>query len=96
MDETVDDADGVFDWEDVDASRQNKALQRRHVKKRARELYAAESASCPSCGAPPNQLAWFYVESSALAWRNECGRAGWMTVCDLCRRQVNYFEEVMS
>lgn len=96
MNETVDDADGSFDWEDVDASRQNKALQRRHVKKRAREQYAAESASCPSCGASPIQLAWFYVESSAWTWRNECGRAGWMTVCDLCRRQVNYFEEMIS
>ena len=96
MDEVVDDADGFFPWEDVDASRQNKALQRRHVKKRAREDYANQRGSCPSCGASPDQLAWFYFESPAWSWEHLCGRAGWMTVCDRCRRQVNYFEEVMS
>jgi hypothetical protein len=96
MDEGVDDADGFFAWEDVDASRQNKALQRRHVKKRAREQYAAESASCPSCGASPTQLAWFYFDSPAWTWRHLCGRAGWMTVCDKCRKQVSFFCEVLS
>ena len=47
MDEEVDDADGFFPWEDVDASRQNMALQRRHVKKRAREQVRRRIGALP-------------------------------------------------
>jgi len=96
MDETEDGDDAIFPWEDVDPSRQDRKLQRRHVKREARAMYGADAAPCPGCGALADDQAWFYFESPAETWELLCGRAGWMTVCDRCRRQVNYFEEVIS
>ena len=52
--------------------------------------------ACPDCGAAPAGQAWFYFESPAWTWDHLCGRAGWMTVCDPCHRQVNFFLEILN
>lgn len=96
MEEDVGEPEGFFPWEDVDASRQNKALQRRHVKKRARADYAAQTPACARCATPSDRLTWIYFESPEWTWKHLCGRAGWMVVCDRCRRQVGFFCEVLS
>jgi len=44
--------------------------------------------------APARQLSWFYFESPSETWEYLCGRAGWMTVCNRCQRQVDFFLEV--
>jgi hypothetical protein len=83
-------------WEDVEASRRNHGLQRRHRIDQAKETYLLEARSCPSCHTAPSALSWFYFRSPEGTWPAECGCAGWMTVCDSCRLQVNFFIEVMS
>jgi hypothetical protein len=54
------------------------------------------ASACPGCQTPPDELSWFYFESPRETWQMLCGCAGWMVVCDKCRRQTSYFEEVMS
>lgn len=96
MDGEADDAEGLFPWQHVDACRQNRALQRRHVKKQARADYAAQTQSCPVCATSADRLTWVYFESPGWTWSHLCGRAGWMVVCDRCRLQVAFFCEVLN
>ncbi len=88
--------DDSFPWEDVDASRENKRLQARHPQEKGKRLYLGRAAPCPDCRTPAERLSWLYFESPDWTWQNLCGRAGWMVVCDRCRRQVNFFCEVMN
>ena len=78
-----------FPWEDVDACR-----QRRRKPPSPKPLDAG--SACPHCGKPADAPTWIYFESPAWTWENLCGRAGWLTVCDPCRLQVDFFLEVMS
>ena len=61
-----------------------------------KEKYLDTASACPGCQTPPDELSWFYFESPRETWEMLCGCAGWMLVCDQCRRQTSYFEEVMS
>jgi hypothetical protein len=87
-------------WEDVEASRRNRRLQKRHrLKERLADgltTHFGYAKPCPKCQTTPGALTWFYFESPKWTWENLCGSAGWMAVCDRCRIQVNYFSEVMS
>jgi hypothetical protein len=84
-----------FPREDVEKARQNQRLQRSHPPAEA-DTYRGTAKPCPKCGRSTNELAWFYFESPKWTWDNLCGRAGWMTVCDSCRVQVDFFLEVMN
>lgn len=96
-DETTDEPDEErFPWQDADAARKNTRLQRRHDVSEAHEHYLSAARSCPRCAAAPGELTWFYFESPKWTWENLCGRAGWMTVCDPCRVQVDFFMEVLN
>ncbi|MFL6520168.1 MAG: hypothetical protein ACJ8NS_08105 [Chthoniobacterales bacterium] len=92
--------DQKYPWEDVEASRRNRRLQRRH--RLAERLddglatYFGYARPCPKCGLTPDKLSWFYFRSPKETWENECGVAGWMAVCDPCHIQVNFFDEVIS
>jgi hypothetical protein len=85
-----------YPWEDVEASRRNRRLQAKHPIAEGKSRYLAEAKSCPKCQTTADELAWLYFESPPETWPMECGVAGWMTVCDRCRVQVNFFSEVMS
>lgn len=85
-----------YPWEDVAAARQSQRLQRRHSVVAAKEKYLAKAKPCPQCGTVANELAWFYFDSPTETWKHLCGCAGWMTVCDPCHVQVDFFLEVMS
>lgn len=82
-------------WEDVVAARANRRLQNRHSLAEA-ACYRTEAGPCPRCGRPPAELAWFYFRNSNYMWAHDCGRAGWITVCDACTRSVDLFLECMS
>jgi hypothetical protein len=84
-----------FPWEDVLAARNNSDLQRKHRQDK-RTGYSTIAKDCPNCGSRPETLAWFYFSSPDDTWQHLCGRAGWMTVCDRCRRQVDFFMELMN
>ncbi len=95
---SADDADGDEDqypWEDVDKARHNQRLQRKHPPGEA-DKYRATAKPCPKCRKASADLAWFYFESPKWTLENLCGRAGWMTVCDTCRVQVDFFLEVLN
>jgi hypothetical protein len=88
--------DDKYPWEDVEAARQNQRLQREHPVAEGQQIYAAKAKPCPQCHTTAGQLSWFYFDSPAETWENLCGRAGWMTVCDRCHLQVDFFCEVLS
>lgn len=85
-----------FPWPDVESAREDESLQRQHDEARGRARHEDQATNCPVCGRDPDDLEWFYFESPSRTWRNLAGRAGWMTVCDECGVQVNFFLEVMS
>jgi hypothetical protein len=41
-------------------------------------------------------LSWFHFESPDETWEHLGGRAGWMTVCDRCHLQLDFFREVLK
>ncbi|HXS69877.1 MAG TPA: hypothetical protein VN761_13615 [Candidatus Polarisedimenticolia bacterium] len=88
--------DNHFPWEHVEAARNDSRLQREHPATDAKERLVGHSKHCPQCNAAPNALHWFYFCSPDKTREMLCGRAGWMTVCDKCRRQVDFFLEVMN
>jgi hypothetical protein len=85
-----------FAWEEVESSRNDKRLQSEHPLAEARQNYGAFARPCPKCHAAADKLSWFYFESPVETWESLCGRAGWMTVCDRCHVQVDYFGEMMN
>lgn len=101
MDTDEPDADDLrgdpdFPWEDIEASRQDDDLQRRH----AGEVFEREDdlapIACPLCGKRGENLARFYFQSPAWTWRELCGRAGIIVVCDPCRKQVAFAPTVIN
>lgn len=95
-DNLLDEDDDQFPWEDVEAARKNQRLQREHPVSVGRQRYSATAKPCPNCQTPADSLSWFYFESPSETWEHLCGRAGWMTVCDRCHLQVDFFLEVMN
>jgi hypothetical protein len=83
-------------WEDVEASRRNRRLQRKHAVADGKEKYLAAASACPGHQTPPDELSWSYFESPRETWQMLCGSAGWMVVCDKCHRQTSYFEEMIN
>jgi len=88
--------DESFPWADVDAARKNSRLQRKHSLEEGTDAHFSSAKACPKCGAPPDKLSWFYFESPKWTWEKLCGRAGWMTVCDKCHLQVDFFVGIMN
>ena len=85
-----------YPWADVKAARRNRHLQQEHSIEEARARYTTHAKPCPKCHAVATELSWFYFNSPEWTWEHMCGRAGWMTVCDKCRVQVDFFMEVMN
>jgi hypothetical protein len=83
-------------WKDVEASRKNRRLQRKHPVAEGKKAYLESASPCPGCQTPPDELTWFYFESPKDTWEMLCGTAGWIVVCDKCHQQISYFEKVMN
>ena len=83
-------------WADVEASRQNRRLQKRHPVPEGIGSHFAYARPCPNCESQADTLAWFYFRSPKETWAMECGVAGWMAVCDRCHLPANFFLEAMS
>lgn len=64
--------------------------------RRAKDRYSAEARPCPKCGAEPRALRWIAYSTPESMWRNLCGRAGWMTLCNRCRLQIDFFVELLN
>jgi hypothetical protein len=101
MDEPVSDSRNqgtgeIFPWADVDAIRENRQFQRHYPKRAAQRAFGGAALACPTCGLHALKHTWFYFESPEWTWERLCGRAGWMTVCDACHRQVNFFLDKLN
>jgi hypothetical protein len=85
-----------FPWAMVDRARGDGYLQHGQSASEARLVYLWTARACPTCGLGASALSWFYFRSDDWTWERRCGTAGWMTVCDPCRVQVNFFMEEAS
>lgn len=74
-------------WEDVERSRNNKRLQKKHPDPQI-DKYEFPLKPCPECKTRAKDLSWFYFESPKSTWEHLCGRAGWIVVCDKCHERV--------
>jgi hypothetical protein len=85
-----------FPWRDVESCRVNLELQEQHSVTEARNRYVNAAHPCRGCATPPNFLSWVYFDSPPKTWASLCGRAGWLTICDWCHVQVDFFCELMN
>jgi hypothetical protein len=90
------DVDRDLPWDDVEASRRNRRLQKNHRESEGLRTHFAEARPCPQCQSSIDGLSWFYFRSPKETWAMECSVAGWMAVCDCCHLQVNFFIEAVS
>ena len=94
-DPEIEDPSAIFPWEDLEACRKKRRRRSRALDE-ALERYGPEAKSCPKCKRPGKDLRWIHFSSPAWTWDHLCGRAGWVTVCEPCRWQVDFFLEIMS
>jgi hypothetical protein len=98
---------GFFPWVHVEACRQTPeaSLSSKEsspkelfpqLPARDRDYYLPSAIACPRCSASASELSWIYFVSPKLTWEKLCGRAGWLTVCDKCRIQVQFFMELLN
>jgi hypothetical protein len=80
----------------VTLARQNHHLQEQHHPAAGQARYRDAARPCPGCGCPASRLAWIYYRSEAWTWPAGCGTGGWLTLCDDCHVQVDYFLEELS
>lgn len=85
----------IFPWEDVSACR-GYSGKKKIPWSFGKKKYLVQAKPCPRCGKKPDELYWIYFESPEFTWELLCGRAGWLTICDTCHYQVNFFLEKMS
>lgn len=76
--------------------RVHKKSWRNKKKHEAVTAYEERARACPNCNALPAALRWFPYESSPESWAALCGRAGWMTACDRCKLQIDFFIELLN
>jgi hypothetical protein len=62
----------------------------RHAIEMAQELHLGHARPCPGCGRPPGELFWFSVSDPEEMWDRGTGRVGFLTLCEDCRRQVDF------
>lgn len=84
-----------FPWEDIERSRKNRSLQKRHPISEIAE-HRKSAKPCRKCGKAGKELAIFYFESPPETWELSCGRAGWLSVCDDCQVPVEFLLEYLS
>lgn len=51
---------------------------------------------CPECKLPPEKLTWIEYTSPAWTWEALCGRKGPLSICPVCRIQVEIIVKVLN
>ena len=60
----------------------------------AKHKYLALSErTCPDCG---ERMVLFYYTSPTWTWNSLCGRAGFLTICPSCPKQVDFVLTMMN
>jgi|GEM_PF-2428342 len=99
--ELIERAFNTMKWEFINLCRNDEELQKSSLSdvegiSSIIDYYNDQSHNCPICGKSPTELTWFYISSSPESWRMLVGRAGWQSVCDDCKIQVNFFLTTMN
>jgi hypothetical protein len=80
-----------FPWPWVQrASELTDSVVYRHAIEMAQELHLERARPCPDCGRSPSELFWLSVSDPEETWDRGTGRVGFLTICDDCRRQVDF------
>jgi hypothetical protein len=59
----------------------------------AKKRFLAQAMHCPLCKTPPEALSWVYLVIPEWACRDAVQRKGWVTICDHCKLQIDFFAE---
>lgn len=54
---------------------------------------ALSERTCPDCG---ERMVLFYYTSPTWTWNSLCGRAGFLTICPSCPKQVDFVLTMMN
>lgn len=54
---------------------------------------ALSERTCPDCG---ERMVLFYYTSPTWTWNSLCGRAGFLTICTSCPKQVDFVLTMMN
>jgi hypothetical protein len=87
--------DDGYPWKDVDASRNDLALQRSVNRDNTIQEFGHQ-IKCAKCGVTGPALTWSYFISPISTWEHLCGRAGWMVICDGCHSQVAFICDALN
>lgn len=61
-----------------------------------RKVEPMNGSSCPSCNLPGNQLLWIDFVSPPCTWKNLCGRQGYLSICEKCHVQIDFWMTGMN
>jgi hypothetical protein len=53
----------------------------------AKRRFLPQAIPCPLCKMPP----WVYLVVPKWACKDAAGQKGWVTICDQCKRQIDFF-----
>ena len=60
---------------------------------KAKEQFLEQAMPCPLCKTPPEQLSWVYMVIPQWACKDAEQHEGWVTICDRCKIQIDFFSE---
>ena len=60
---------------------------------KAKEKFLGQAMPCPLCKTPPEQLSWVYMVIPEWACKDAEQNEGWVTICDRCKIQIDFFVE---
>ena len=60
---------------------------------KAKEKFLEQAMPCPLCKTPPEQLSWVYMVIPEWACKHAEQHEGWVTICDRCKIQIDFFSE---
>jgi hypothetical protein len=59
----------------------------------AKRRFLSHAMPCPLCKALPERLSWIYIVIPEWACKDAGERKGWVTICDQCKLQIDFFVE---
>lgn len=54
-----------------------------------------QTTCCDKCNKKENVI-WVYFVSPDITWREMCGRAGYLSICVKCKKQIQFQMSVMN
>jgi len=85
-----------FPKQDLEYCRSNQTAENIKLLEQIKPDLIKEASCCSDCKMPPEKLAWFYFSSPAWTWQQFCGREGWVSYCDECDEQIDFFCVMMN